>query len=225
MTSHYLHFQCENVLILPSRNFSVPHCSLYSQLLNIFSDIFVFINADINVCYSLNLLFTLNSLRFVSENMNPEQDPFVNLPKAAATYAVGGMSTHWTACTPREYKSERSALFSPEIWDSLYKEAEKLLNTNQNMFDDTKIDSFGGGAPGGIRHFIRNNLVRDVLRETYPDLKESTAMPQYLPLAGVRRQDAPEYITWSGANTVLGDVMLDELKVGDTFQLKVVNNR
>lgn len=114
--------------------------------------------------------------RFVSENKNPQQDPFVNLPKAAATYAVGGMSTHWTACTPRVYQQYRSPLIDSDTWDSLYEEAE-LLNTNQNMFDDTKIDSFGGGAPGGIRHFIRNNLVRDTLRRGYPHLNEPKEIP------------------------------------------------
>jgi hypothetical protein len=90
------------------------------------------------------------------------------------------------------------------------------------MFDDTKIDFPGGGAPGGIKHFIRNNLVRDTLRKVYPDLDSKDAIPQYLPLAGVRRKDAPEYITWSGADTVLGDEMLKELKSENTFQLKVI---
>ena len=161
------------------------------------------------------------SHRFVGNNQNPNQDPFVNLPKAAATYAVGGMSTHWTACTPREYLTERSKLIQPDTWNLLYKEAEKLLHTNQNMFDDTKIDAPGGGAPGGIRHFIRNHLVRDTLRKVYPDLKEDHVKPQYLPLAGVRRADKPEFITWSGADTVLGKEMLKKLKTGDTFQLKV----
>ena len=90
------------------------------------------------------------------------------------------------------------------------------------MFDDTKIDSPGGGAPGGIRHFIRNNVVRDTLCKTYPDLDEPKEIPQYLPLAGVRRTDAPEYITWSGADTVLGDNMLAKLKENNgTFELKV----
>ena len=45
---------------------------------------------------------------------------------------------------------------------------------------------------------------------------------QYLPLAGVRRTDAPEHITWSAANTVLGGDMLAKLNEKDgTFQLKV----
>ena len=161
------------------------------------------------------------SIRFVGNNQNPNQDPYVNLPKAAATYAVGGMFTHWTACTPREYPSERSKLIAPDMWNSLYKEAEELLHTNQNMFDDTKIDAPGGGAPGGLRHFIRNHLVRDTLRKAYPDLK-GDAEPQYLPLAGVRRKDAPEFITWSGSDTVLGEQLLEELKDDEgRFKLKV----
>lgn len=156
----------------------------------------------------------------ITNNANPEQDPYYNLPEASATYAVGGMATHWTACTPREHPSERSTLISDEEWDDLYTKAEKLLNTNQNMFDDTKIDEFGGGAPDGVTHFIRNNLVRDALRSAYPNLQGDKVIPQYLPLAGVRRSDAPEFITWSGADTVLGEVMLEALETENRFQLK-----
>jgi hypothetical protein len=130
------------------------------------------------------------------------------------------MSTHWTACTPREYRTERSGLIEPAKWDSLYEAAEKLLNTNQNMFDDTKIHEPGGGAPGGITQFIRNHLVRDTLRKVYPDLEDDAA-PQYLPLAGVRRKDAAEFITWSGADTVLGDALLADFKKEGTCRLKV----
>ena len=106
----------------------------------------------------------------------------------------------------------------------MYEEAEKLLNTNQNMFDDTKIDCFGGGAPNGIRHFILNNLVRDTLRSAYPNLTKPEDIPQYLPLAGVRRKNTPQFITWSGADTVLGETMLNALKEeGKRFELKVKN--
>lgn len=131
------------------------------------------------------------------------------------------MATHWTACTPREHPSERTKLIDNPTWVTLYSDAEKLLNTNQNMFDDTKINSFGGGAPDGLTHFIRNNLVRDTLRSTYPGLQDVFEQPQYLPLAGVRRKEAPEFITWSGADTVLGDKMLQALKDGNRFTLKV----
>lgn len=132
------------------------------------------------------------------------------------------MATHWTACTPREHPTiERSSLYTDDEWDKLYGDAETILKTNQNMFDDTKTGEPGGGAPSGITHFIRNNVVRDILRSTYPDLKNKEAMPQYLPLAGVRRKDAPEFITWSGSDTVLGEDMLKALKEGDRFELKV----
>ena len=134
------------------------------------------------------------------------------------------MATHWTACTPRENPTiERSPLFTDQEWDEMYKEAETILKTNQNMFDDTKIDQPGGGAPCGVTHFIRNTLVRDNLRSTYPLLKKKEAIPQYLPLAGVRRKDAPEFITWSGADTVLGEDMLKALKEGNRFELKVAD--
>lgn len=132
------------------------------------------------------------------------------------------MATHWTACTPREHPTiERSPLYANDEWDRLYKNAETILKTNQNMFDDTKTDKPGGGAPNGVTHFIRNHVVRDILRKTYPDLKKKEAIPQYLPLAGVRRKDAPEFITWSGSDTVLGEDMLKALKEGDRFELKV----
>lgn len=144
---------------------------------------------------------------FVANNENPEQSPYDNLPENSVTYAVGGMATHWTACTPREHPTiERSPLYTNDEWDRLYGDAETILKTNQNMFDDST--------------FIRNNVVRDILRKTYPDLEKKEAIPQYLPLAGVRRKDAPEFIKWSGSDTVLGEDMLKALKEGDRFKLK-----
>ena len=161
--------------------------------------------------------------RYVSNNENPEQDIYENLPGASATYGVGGMATHWTAATPREHPTiERSTLFTDQEWDDMYTEAETLLKTNQNMFDDTKIGQFGGGSPCGITHFIRNTLVRDTLRSSFPKLKGKKAIPQYLPLAGVRRKDAPEFITWTGSDTIFGDDMLKALKEGNRFELKVI---
>ncbi|XP_029197623.2 pyranose 2-oxidase-like isoform X2 [Acropora millepora] len=158
---------------------------------------------------------------YVSNNENPEQDIYENLPGASATYGVGGMATHWTAATPREHPTiERSTLFTDQEWDDMYTEAETLLKTNQNMFDDTKIGQFGGGSPCGITHFIRNTLVRDTLRSSFPKLKGKKAIPQYLPLAGVRRKDAPEFITWTGSDTIFGDDMLKALKEGNRFELK-----
>ena len=146
--------------------------------------------------------------RFISNNENPDQDPYYNLPDAAATYAVGGMATHWTACTPREHPTiERSTLIDDKEWDELYCDAESLLKTNQKMFDDPS--------------YIRNNLVLNTLKDTYPYL-QGDAAPQYLPLAGERREKAEEFITWTGADTVLGDELINSLGKEDSkFILKV----
>lgn len=144
---------------------------------------------------------------FISNNENPDQDPYYNLPDAAATYAVGGMATHWTACTPREHPTiERSTLIDDKEWDELYCDAESLLKTNQKMFDDPK--------------YIRNNLVLNTLKTTYPHLQGNGA-PQYLPLAGERREKAKEFITWTGADTILGDALINSLGKEDSkFILK-----
>ena len=138
---------------------------------------------------------------------NPDQDPFSNLPAAAVTYAVGGMATHWTACTPREHPTiERSNLLTDEEWDKLYTEAEQILKTNQQMFE----------------HSIRNTVVKETLQSTYPELKTGKDKPQNLPLAGERNKEAPEFVTWSGGDTVLGDDLINMLGTENSkFVLKV----
>ena len=145
------------------------------------------------------------SFSFVGNNQNPDQDPYYNLPDAAATYAVGGMATHWTACTPREHPDiERSDLLPSNEWDSLYEQAEEILNTNQTMFEDS----------------IRNEVVKKTLRETYPSLNQDANRPQNLPLAGKRISH--NLITWSGGDTVLGDKLIKMLETPDSkFILKV----
>ncbi|MDI4232498.1 pyranose oxidase [Bradyrhizobium sp. Arg237L] len=127
---------------------------------------------------------------FIGSNQNPRQDPRKNLPGAAATYAVGGMATHWTCATPRQHPDiEQSPLLSRSEWEDLYGRGEKLLNTHHDIFEDS----------------IRNTIVRDVLRRTFPQLK-APFDPQNLPLAAQRNADNDELVTWSGADTVLGDL-------------------
>ena len=114
--------------------------------------------------------------RFVKDGQNPDQSPYDNLPEAVATYAVGGMATHWTAAVPREHPTiERSRLIEDNEWERLYDESEKLLKKSNTLFEDS----------------IRNKLVKKVLKETYDkELRESGTpkkyFPQNLPLAGVR---------------------------------------
>ena len=131
------------------------------------------------------------------------------------------MATHWTACTPEQHKDiERTKLISDLDWTELYKDAKELLKTNQEMFDDTQPGSYVKGTGSGPPYFpetkfYRNDLVLKTLRDTYKNLNTPTSMPQYLPLAGVRRSDNPVFITWSGADTVLGDAIIDNMSQPD----------
>jgi pyranose oxidase len=125
---------------------------------------------------------------FVHNNQNPDQDPQKNLIGAGVTYAVGGMATHWTCSTPRHHPTvERSTVYSDEEWCRLYDAGEKLLNTHKHEFDNS------------IRHLV----VRDALQAEFTELKDPYAV-QNLPLAVERRKDNPEFVRWSGSDTVLG---------------------
>ena len=144
---------------------------------------------------------------FVQDGQNPDQSPYTNLPAASATYAVGGMATHWTAAIPRQHPTiERSTLLSDDEWSKYYEESEKLLKLSHTLFEDS----------------IRNTTVKHVLHETYPELEKAEYRPQNLPLAGERRE-AKEFVTWTGANTILGENLVNLIKKGDsTVQLKVL---
>ena len=125
---------------------------------------------------------------FVQNNQNPDQDPAVNLPGAAVTYAVGGMATHWTCATPRHHPTmERSPIYDDAEWDRLYTEGERLLNTHRHEFD------------GSIRH----NLVRDTLAAEFSELKAPYNV-QNLPLGVERRKDNPALVRWTGTDHVFG---------------------
>jgi pyranose oxidase len=125
---------------------------------------------------------------FVHNNQNPDQDPQKNLVGAGVTYAVGGMSTHWTCATPRHHPTiERSDIYDDAEWDRLYTAGEQLLNTHKHEFDMS----------------IRHQLVRDTLQAEFSELPEPYGV-QNLPLAVERRKDNPEFVRWSGSDTVLG---------------------
>lgn len=147
----------------------------------------------------------------MKDGQNPDQSPYDNLPDAAATYAVGGMATHWTAAVPRQHPEvERSSLIANEEWNTLYKESEKLLKKDDELFEKS----------------IRNTMVKDVLNKTYDEelIKSGTKkkyFPQNLPLAGVRKHQ--EFVIWTGGNTILGEDLVKDIKSGDSsnIQLKV----
>ncbi len=140
---------------------------------------------------------------FVLNNQNPEQDPATNLPGAAVTYGVGGMATHWTCATPRHHPTlERADSYSDDEWNRLYDASEQLLNTNKHEFDDS----------------VRHQLVRDVLQSEYTELPEPYGV-QNLPLAVKRREDHPEFVHWTGTDTVLGP-LADGNQDSEPFILK-----
>ena len=123
---------------------------------------------------------------------NPRQDPSKNLPHAAATYAVGGMFTHWTGTAPRQYPPERTPLISAEEWARLYPIAEKLLNVHHGGFESPL-----------------NDIVTRRLQERLKDRLEDGYPVQHSPLGCERREDNPHYVHWTGADTILGP-LLDE---------------
>ncbi|MFJ5775652.1 GMC oxidoreductase [Streptomyces sp. NPDC093094] len=131
---------------------------------------------------------------FSMRNQNPEQRGHLNLPAAAATYAVGGMATHWTCAVPRfhpEVERQHDGQGYPiddKEMDRLYGEAEALLARSTSVFASS----------------ARHLLVGRVLQQAGEDFADVTE----LPLAVRDRADSARTgaVTWSAADTVLGDL-------------------
>ncbi|KAI2469977.1 hypothetical protein F4781DRAFT_392449 [Annulohypoxylon bovei var. microspora] len=122
---------------------------------------------------------------YVLNGQNPDQIASVNLTSSAATRTVGGMSSHWTCCTPRQHPLERSDLFTDERWDELYTKVEQLFDTNSTTFDNS----------------VRHRLVGKVLEEAFQTEREVRSMP----LACKRPSDNSSYIRWSSTASILGE--------------------
>ncbi|WP_328875625.1 pyranose oxidase [Streptomyces sp. NBC_00287] len=131
---------------------------------------------------------------FSLRNQNPEQRKHLNLPAAAATYAVGGMATHWTCAIPRfhpEVERRHAGQNYPideKDMNRLYDEAESLLARSTSVFS------------ASARHL----LVKRVLRRAGEEFADVTE----LPLAVSDRADSAQTsaVTWSAADTVLGEL-------------------
>ncbi|KAK7424643.1 hypothetical protein QQZ08_008526 [Neonectria magnoliae] len=144
---------------------------------------------------------TPDQLSYLQNGQNPDQKAWDNLPAAAATRVVGGMGSHWTCCTPRQHpKIERSTLFNDAEWDELYTKSEELLNTNSTSFDDS----------------IRQQLVKHVLADEFKDEGRKILS---MPLACKRSEKNREYVRWSCAATILGDLS-DPIYNGDSFKIR-----
>jgi pyranose oxidase len=123
--------------------------------------------------------------KLVMMGNNPNQIPQLNLKASAATRTVGGMATHWTCSCPQPADEERvnNPIGKTEL-DNLLNEAEKLLNVHLDQYDES----------------IRHQVVRDTLIHEFPDRHV-----QGLHLGVQRNKENPQYVTWTGSNTVLGE--------------------
>ncbi|KAJ2969634.1 hypothetical protein NUW58_g9940 [Xylaria curta] len=141
---------------------------------------------------------------FIYGNHNPDQEIKSNLAAAAATRVVGGMSTHWSCCTPRQYANaslhhnERSDLFSPDEWEGLYKDCEKIFST------DTTGKVFADS--------VRQRLVMKKLKEAFDedfrkgvkkDGQKAARQVSPMPLACKQTADNKAYIEWTCTASIL----------------------
>lgn len=125
----------------------------------------------------------------------------ISLDAGVATYAVGGMATHWTGVTPRHHPDvERSDVIPAAEWDALYGDAEALLNTRTDLTEDA----------------VSHRLVLDALATEYAELPDPYGV-QPLPMAAQRRADNPRLVRWTGVDTILGPLADGE---SDGFRLR-----
>lgn len=129
----------------------------------------------------------------VRNAQNPRQDASMNLDGAAAAYSVGGMALHWTGAVPRHHPTLERIQFIPQAeWNEhLYPAAEHLLNKSTTIFEGS----------------IRNTIVRETLRDYYGDRIPSEYPVQNLPLAGQRRTDNDEFVTFTGTDRILAPII------------------
>ncbi|OOC57221.1 hypothetical protein NOSIN_14315 [Nocardiopsis sinuspersici] len=137
---------------------------------------------------------------FVLNNQNPHQKEEDNLGACAATYAVGGMATHWTCAMPEFNEAlERTWV------DADGKEAEYPLGAQELKKGYEHSTTALKRTTEAYRHSARHQLVKKVLNQ------DAGFQVSELPLAVERRKDQnehghQEFVTWSGADTVLGEL-------------------
>jgi pyranose oxidase len=128
--------------------------------------------------------------RLIIQGNNPNQDPMKNLKESSVTRTVGGMATHWTCACPVPHVDERVELHKvipKTTMDVLLEKAGTLLNVHSHEYDNS----------------IRHNLVKKALAEALSPYPGRTF--HSIPLAVQRRTDNPEFVTWTGCDTILGE--------------------
>ncbi|KAG8985905.1 Pyranose 2-oxidase [Tulasnella sp. JGI-2019a] len=127
----------------------------------------------------------------IFQGSNPRQQHDTNLKASAVTRTVGGMATHWTCACPIPHDEERVNNPIPKAeLDRLLKSSQTLLNVHTDQYD------------GSIRHrVVKSTLIAALGTERGV---------RNLPLAVQRRADNPDYVTWTGCDTILGNVVDDK---------------
>ncbi|XP_072050719.1 uncharacterized protein [Amphiura filiformis] len=113
------------------------------------------------------------------------------------------MGTIWYCCTPRHHPTmEKSDIISEEEWSSLYDEAEQLLLTNRDSFQNS----------------VRNTIVKEKLQAEFSEL-QGDARPQNIPFAGYRLKDNRDFMHRTGSDDIFGP-LLDDSECKSRFTLK-----
>lgn len=127
---------------------------------------------------------------------NPDQKLFRNMPFASAVYAVGGMSTIWTASCPRHADFELPSVMPVEEWRELLGLADRLLAVSTQTFRSSPVGE-------AILERLDGRRGRDY---------------HQLPVAA-SPGDAPDSVRWTGSAVVLGP-LLDDERYADRFELR-----
>ncbi|HEX6387024.1 MAG TPA: GMC oxidoreductase [Anaerolineae bacterium] len=170
----------------------------YQQLPNMFNDQILATLEPFSTPRSLFPLFHRRTEPRINFD-NPEQKRLLNMPLASAVYAVGGMGTVWTACAPAPESMERTPLVPEADWQRIVPIAQKLLNVHTDAFEPSLV----------------NTAVKQKLQaKGYP--------VENLPMAAEKRTLADpfaHFVTWTGADTVLGPLVDFPEQYQDTFQI------
>ncbi|KAK4702938.1 bifunctional polynucleotide phosphatase/kinase, partial [Phenoliferia sp. Uapishka_3] len=105
-----------------------------------------------------------------------------DLPGASATYAVGGMASHWTCATPRPHEDEMPDTYDAKEWDRLFTAAELLLGTNFTPFDE----------------LVSQQIISRALTQHFGTTREIKGLP-----LAVKTSEKWPHLKWSGCDTIL----------------------
>lgn len=164
---------------------------------------------------------------FVTNGKNPKQQEFNNLSAQAVTRGTGGMATHWTCAVPHFLPGVERPVIDPKNaendekeWKELYDGAGNLVYRSESEFDEVSI-----------RHtLVLNTLKNEPFKKSLAateDLQNGTSsitnpidqvqepaqterVFRPLPLAARRLEHSPRYVEWMSAESVFGDLILQQ---------------